>query len=106
QNRDVENTTPALLIEEVEHVLSIRSSVRQINQSPFIISRRSQKHSPYLASPYNNTNINNPGMRNSKQNISVFPPLIETLSSQLPPYSWATDEVQIIIRAKTVLTMN
>ncbi|CAG8714760.1 5568_t:CDS:1, partial [Cetraspora pellucida] len=53
---------------------------------------RSQKHSSYPISPHNNTNINNPGMRNSEQNISVPLPPIETLSSQPPPYSWATDE--------------
>ncbi|CAG8762712.1 11752_t:CDS:2, partial [Racocetra fulgida] len=54
----------------------------------------SQRHSPYPASPRNNTNINNPGMRNSEQNISVPPPPIETLSPQPPPYSRATDEAQ------------
>ncbi|CAG8656272.1 6174_t:CDS:2, partial [Dentiscutata heterogama] len=47
QNRDVENTTPAPPIEEVEH-------------SPSIISRKSQRHLPYPTSPHNNTNINNP----------------------------------------------
>ncbi|CAG8696589.1 16589_t:CDS:2, partial [Cetraspora pellucida] len=60
QNRNVENTTSVPPIEEVKHVLSIRFSVRRINQSLSIISRRSQRHSSYLASPYNNTNINNP----------------------------------------------
>ncbi|CAG8570202.1 6727_t:CDS:2, partial [Dentiscutata heterogama] len=91
---DVGNTTPALSIEEVEHALSTRSSVRRLNRSPSIISRRSQRHLPYPASPHNNTNINNPGMRNSEQNISVPPPPIETLSPQPPPYSRATDEAQ------------
>ncbi|CAG8680365.1 16309_t:CDS:1, partial [Dentiscutata heterogama] len=49
--------------------------------------RRSQRHSPYPALPHDNTNINNPGMRNSKQNISILPSPIETLSFQPPPYS-------------------
>ncbi|CAG8526968.1 16486_t:CDS:2, partial [Dentiscutata heterogama] len=80
-NRDVENTTPVLPIEEVKH-------------SSSIISRRSQRYSPYPASPHDNTNINNPGMRNSKQNISVLLPPIETLSPQPPPYSRATDKAQ------------
>ncbi|CAG8814849.1 36136_t:CDS:2 [Gigaspora margarita] len=84
RNRDVGNTTPAPSVEEVEHVLSVGSSIRRINRSPSIISRRSQRHSPYPISTYDNTNINNPGMRNSEQNISVPSPLIETLSPQPP----------------------
>ncbi|CAG8823529.1 19843_t:CDS:1, partial [Gigaspora rosea] len=47
RNRDVGNTIPAPSIQEVEHVLGTRSSVRRINRSPSIISRRSQRHSPY-----------------------------------------------------------
>ncbi|CAG8459626.1 635_t:CDS:2 [Cetraspora pellucida] len=93
-NRDVENITPVPPIEEVEHVLSMRSFVRRINQSPSIISRRSQRHSPYPGSPHDNTNINNPGMRNFEQNISVPSPPIETLSSQPSLYSRVTDEAQ------------
>ncbi|CAG8776189.1 9114_t:CDS:2 [Cetraspora pellucida] len=81
-------------IEKVEHVLSMRSSIRRINQSPSIISRRSQRHLLYPASPHDNTNINNPGIRNSEQNINIPLPPIETLSLQPPPYSRATDEAQ------------
>jgi len=91
RNRDMGNTTPAPPIEEVEHVLSMGSSVRRINRSPSIISRRSQRHSPYPTLPHDNANINNPV---SEQNISVPPPLTETLFPQPPPYSWATDEAQ------------
>ncbi|RIA99883.1 hypothetical protein C2G38_2052036, partial [Gigaspora rosea] len=93
RNRDAGITTPAPSIEEVEHALSRRSSIRQLNQSPSIISRRSQRHSPYPTSTHNNTNINNPDMRNSEENISIHPPPIETLSPQPPPYR-ATDEAQ------------
>ncbi|CAG8843175.1 26749_t:CDS:2, partial [Gigaspora margarita] len=91
RNRDVGNTTLAPPIEEVEHALSMRSSVRQLNQSPSIISRRSQRHSPYPILPHDNTNMNNPV---SEQNISTLPPPIETLSPQPPPYSRVTDEAQ------------
>ncbi|CAG8856667.1 25104_t:CDS:1, partial [Gigaspora margarita] len=84
RNRDAGITTPAPPIEEVEHALSTRSSVRQLNRSPSIISRRSQRHSPYPISPHDNTNMNNPV---SEQNISALPPPIETLSPQPPPYS-------------------
>ncbi|KAF0518002.1 hypothetical protein F8M41_016845 [Gigaspora margarita] len=93
RNRDVENTTPAPPIEEVEHALSTKSSVRQLNRSPSIISRRSQRYSPYPTSTHDNTNINNPGMRNSEQNISVPPPPIESLSLQPPPYSRGEDVI-------------
>ncbi|CAG8852633.1 20026_t:CDS:2, partial [Gigaspora margarita] len=93
RNRDVGNTTPAPSIEEVEHALSTRSSVRQLNRSPSIISRRSQRHLPYPTSTHDNTNINNPGMRNSEQNINVLPPPIETLSPQPPPYSRGEDAI-------------
>ncbi|CAG8665881.1 3903_t:CDS:2 [Cetraspora pellucida] len=75
--------------------MNLIESVLLISQtSPSIISRRSQRHSPYPASPHNNTNINNSGMRNSEQNISILPSPIETLSPQLPPYSQVTDEAQ------------
>ncbi|CAG8850812.1 34246_t:CDS:1, partial [Gigaspora margarita] len=90
QNRDVGNTTPAPSVEEVEHVLSVGSSVRR---SPSIISRRSQRHSPYPTSTHDNTNINNPGMRNSEQNISVSLNPIETLSPQPPSYSRGEDTI-------------
>ena len=93
RNRDVGNTTPVPSIEEVEHALSTRSSIRQLNRSSSIISRRSQRHSPYPTSTHDNTNINNPGMRNSEQNISVPPPPIETLSPQPPPYSRGEDAI-------------
>ncbi|CAG8484743.1 3205_t:CDS:2, partial [Dentiscutata heterogama] len=56
---DVGNTMPTLSIEEVEHALSMRFSVRQLNQFLSIISRRSQRHLLYPALSYNNTNINN-----------------------------------------------
>ncbi|CAG8564773.1 12053_t:CDS:2 [Gigaspora rosea] len=78
RNRDVENTTPAPSIEKVEHTN---------NRSLSITSRRSLRHSPYPTSTHDNTNINNPGMRNSEQNISVPPPPIKTLSPQPPSYS-------------------
>ncbi|CAG8844007.1 39331_t:CDS:2, partial [Gigaspora margarita] len=47
-NRDVGNTTPAPSIEEVEHVLSIRSSVRRINcVSPPLIETLSHQPPSY-----------------------------------------------------------
>ncbi|CAG8515012.1 11357_t:CDS:2, partial [Dentiscutata heterogama] len=93
QNRDVRNTIPAPSIEEVKHVLSMRSSVRRINWSPSI-SRRSQRYSPYPTLTHDSTNINNLSIRNSEQNISISLPPIEILSHQPLPYSWATDEAQ------------
>ncbi|RHZ48565.1 hypothetical protein Glove_546g14 [Diversispora epigaea] len=41
RNRDIENTISALSIEEVEHELGMRSSVRRINWGSSDISRRS-----------------------------------------------------------------
>ncbi|CAG8688602.1 19505_t:CDS:2, partial [Gigaspora rosea] len=89
-----------LKMNSIESVLLTPQTAGGI-RSPSIISRRSQRHSPYPTSTHDNTNINNPGMRNSEQNISVPLP-IETLSPQPPPYSrdedaiasGATDEAQ------------
>ncbi|RIB02014.1 hypothetical protein C2G38_2229082 [Gigaspora rosea] len=61
RNRDVENTTPAPSIEKVEHVLSMRSSVRRITGLYLLLVEG--------------------------QNISVPPPPIKTLSPQPPSYS-------------------
>ncbi|CAG8609886.1 13282_t:CDS:2, partial [Dentiscutata heterogama] len=58
------------------------------------INTRSQRYSPYPTSLHDNANINNPGIKNSEQNISILLPPIETLSLQPPPYSQATNEAQ------------
>ncbi|RIB08436.1 hypothetical protein C2G38_2252023 [Gigaspora rosea] len=71
---------------------SIESAIL-ISQTVGEIEIRSQRHSPYPTSTHDNTNINNPGMRNSEQNISVPPPPIETLSPQPPPYSRGEDAI-------------
>ncbi|KAF0473304.1 hypothetical protein F8M41_024897 [Gigaspora margarita] len=65
--------------------------IRNINSSNH--SRRSQRYLPYPTSTHYNTNINNPGMRNSEQNISVPLPPIKLLSPQPPPYSRGEDVI-------------
>ncbi|CAG8451660.1 6947_t:CDS:2 [Acaulospora morrowiae] len=71
RNTDVGNITPAPSIEEVEHELSMGSSVRRINRSSSITT-----------------------ISDAEQNNGVHLPLAETSSLQPPPPYEATDEAQ------------
>src|SRR6266540_3354700 len=81
------NMIPAPSIVEVERVLSIRPSVRRTDRSSSVISRRSQRQSPYPTLTHDEINVNtiNPDVENPEQIIGRASSA-ETSSLQPPPY--------------------
>ncbi|CAG8539013.1 8067_t:CDS:2, partial [Diversispora eburnea] len=96
------NTTLASSIEDVERELRMRSSIGRIRNSSVIsvISRRSQKKSPYpsLTRDEININTNNPDVENPEQNIVTSllqPPSYEVITSNQPEKIL----IQVLVRA-------